>query len=109
MGEGADDRMLSPLYKSEAYAEFKESLNPKPGKGRPDYFLHGDFYNGMFVRFDKSKYTYTVGSKDAKAPKIEKRTSEKQLYGLNSENKGYFATEILKPKLIARLRTELGL
>ena len=108
MGETSTDKLISPMYRSEGYAEFKESINPKPGKGVPDLFVTGEFYNGLFVSFNKVKYTFTVASRDSKAPKLERKYGEK-IYGLNSENKGYFATEILKPKLIARLRTELCL
>jgi len=108
MGYRSDDRLISPMYRSEGYAEFKESINPKPGKGNPDLFVTGEFYNGLFVSFNKAAYTFTVANRDEKAPKLERKYGEK-IYGLNKENKGYFATEILKPKLIGKLRDQLGL
>lgn len=107
MGYGSNDNPLSPKYRSEGYAEFKQSQNPKPGLGTPDLFLSGAFYNSLQLDVNKSQMTFTVSSKDEKAPKLERKYGEK-IYGLDSENKGYFSQEILRPKIIDKLRTAIG-
>lgn len=107
MGEGSNDKLLSPSYRSEGYAEFKESMNPKPGLGTPDLFLTGAFYNSLQMDVNKSQMTFTVGSKEEKAPKLERKYGEK-IYGLNSENKAYFSQEILRPKIVDKLRSAIG-
>jgi len=108
MGEGADGRMISPPYKQQGYAEFKNSMNPKPGLGVRDYFLTGEYFNGFFMEVNKSQMTFTVGSKDIKAAKIEKQTSAKQLYGIAPDDKEYFSREILRPKIVTELRKTIG-
>lgn len=107
MGEDTTGHFISPGYKRQTYAEMKESMNPKPGLGNPDLFLTGEFYNSLQFNINKSQMTFTVNSKDDKATKLEKKYGEK-IYGLNSENKGYFSNEILRPKIVSELRKAIG-
>lgn len=107
-GEDKTGHQIAPKYKSEGYAIAKEELNPVPGLGTPDLFVTGDFYNGIQEVVNATGYSFTIESNDEKAPKLELKYGE-DIYGLNEENQGYYATEVLKPRLIINIKNELGL
>lgn len=107
-GEDGTGHQISPKYKSEGYAISKEDLNPVPGLGTPDLFLKGDFTNNIEEVVNQSSYSFTLDSTDYKAPKLELEYGP-QIYDMNQQNKEYYATEILKPRLIENLKNQLGL
>lgn len=108
MGEDNKGRLLSPMYRSQAYADFKESLNPKPGYGIPDLFVTGEFYNSIQIKVNPSQFTFTIFSENSKAPKLERKYGQ-NIYGLNEENKQYFGNEIIRPKIVAEFKKQIGL
>lgn len=107
-GEDGTGYQISPKYKSEGYALQKEELNPVPGLGTPDLFVTGDFYNSLEEVVNKSAYSFTIDGTDEKAPKLELKYGD-EIYALNDQNKEYYSNEILKPYLVSKIKTELGL
>jgi len=59
-GEDADGNKL-PRYRSERRARIKNSMNPLPGYGIPDYYVTGRMYNQMYVDFERDG-TYKIRS-----------------------------------------------
>lgn len=106
MGENNKGLSITPRYRSQAYADFKESINAKPGYGTPDLFVTGEFYNSLQIKVNPTEFT--IFSSNNKAPKLEKKYGQ-NIYGLTPENKAYFATEVLRPKLVTELKTQIGL
>ena len=48
---------ITPQYRSDAYAEMKQAMNPRPEFGTPDLRLTGAFYNAMYLDFDSLEVT----------------------------------------------------
>lgn len=107
-GEDSSGHLISPKYKSNQYAKNKQEENPIPGFGTPDLFLKGDFTAGIKEVVDASSYSFTIDSEDSKAPKLEAQYGG-EIYGMNDQNKEYYANEILKPHLVENLKNQLGL
>ena len=102
------------FYESQQYSLDKEKLNPLPGLGRADFFVTGQFYEGIQMVVNSSQYNFTIFGTDQKTPRLEELISNQGgepdlIYGLDPENTQYFANEILKPKIITELKSQLGL
>lgn len=102
------------FYESQPYSLDKEKLNPLPGFGRADFFVTGQFYEGIQMVVNSSQYNFTIFGTDQKTPRLEELISNQGgepdlIYGLDAENTEYLSQEILKPKIIAELKSQLGL
>jgi hypothetical protein len=79
-------------YRSAAYAEFKNRLNPEPGLGVWDLRLSGTLYDSMFVEADG--FPVTINASDSKADKFRDASP----FGLDTKSKDDFREEI-KPEI----------
>lgn len=107
-GQDNTGHLQSPEYADERYAEHKNEENPVPGLGVPDFFVTGDYYNSIQMTINASQYSITTYSQGVPyGPKLDNRW--KRNYGLDAENTGFFANEILKPKIVGEMVKQLGL
>lgn len=108
-GQDNTGHLQSPEYAVEEYAVRKNEANPVPGLGVPDFFVTGDYYNSIQMTINASQYSITTYSNNSVpyGPKIDNRW--KRNYGLDPENTGFFANEILKPKIVGEMVKQLGL
>lgn len=90
-GRDAKDQSLG-RYHSQAYAEFKRSLNPA---GVVDLKLTGDFYRGFFAKTDR--FPIEFASTDSKTDMLEEKYG-KEIFGLDQANLEEFRKEI-KPDI----------
>lgn len=82
-------------YKSPKYAEFKNRINPLPGRGNPDLKLKGDFYEGIKVE-TRGQELIAEGT-DFKTGILESRYGN--VVGFNSTVRNRIVEEILRPNL----------
>ena len=82
-------------YKTPLYAEFKNQLNPLPGRGNPDLRLRGDFYEGIKVEV-RGDQLIAEGT-DFKTQFLENRYGN--VVGFNPEVRERIIEEILRPQL----------
>lgn len=89
-----EDRNAQPLrlYGSLSYALEKNKMNPRPGFGRPDLFVTGQFYRGFNVKV--SKNAFNVSSTDSKTPELVKKYSE-DIFGLTPQSKTEYAKKVV--------------
>lgn len=107
-GQDNKGSLQSPIYAEERYAIHKEEENPVPGLGIPDLFVTGEYYNSLKLTVNQSQYNFTIFSEGVDyAAKLEAKWNKS--YGLDPENTSYFANEILQPKIVIELKTQLGL
>lgn len=107
-GQDNTGSLQSPIYAEERYAIHKEEENPVPGLGIPDLYVSGNYYNSLKLTVNQSQYNFTIFSEGVSyAPKLEAKWNRS--YGLDPENTSYFANEILQPKIVIELKTQLGL
>lgn len=95
-GRDAMGRKLAK-YKSKSYARYKMKLNPQ---GVTDLYLHGKFYDGMFV---KTFFPIVIDSKDGKRNKLVGRYG-KGLFGLDRTSKKIFAKGYVREGLLKYYR-----
>lgn len=94
------------LYSSAGYSFEKEKRNPNPGYGRPDLFLHGDFYRGFKVTITPE--FYIINSTDSKTKKLIAKYGE-DIFGLTKESKTELVEERLRKGLANHIYTTTGL
>lgn len=75
------------LYSSQAYAIDKNRMNSKPGLGRPDLFVTGQFYKGFNIRVTRN--ALTIRSSDSKTSDLIKKYGE-GIFGLDPVSKDKF-------------------
>lgn len=79
---------ITPPYKSEAYAEFKRSLNPN---SVVDLKVTGDFWRGFFL--DASNFPVLFDSSDSKSPMLQEKYEH--IFGEDDEDMVKVRAEIL--------------
>lgn len=70
-GEMPDNSPISPEYRSESYAKFKNRLNPRPTFGIPDLNLTGANYAG--IRLERKGKNYTMKNINSKSKLLIKK------------------------------------
>lgn len=85
-------------YASGSYADYKQKLNPL---GVTDLRLHGDFYEGFFLKADK--FPAYIFSKDEKTRKLAGQYGT-NIFGLNKENLDEVSRITVLPKLQEKIR-----
>lgn len=105
MMEGEGKKGKIGRYRNLSYAGRKNLINPRPGFGNVDLRLTGDFQEGIRITVNNDSVHYE--SSDEKAPALEAKYDEANIYGLNKSNAseyslqdmGPMATKIIKGKL----------
>lgn len=87
-GLDSNDVLLSPVYRSKLYAEFKLTLNPL---GVVDLHLTGAFHEGFFI--DASKFPVLFDSTDEKTSELRAKYGE-AIFGLDQVNKDDLAAHL---------------
>lgn len=103
--EDSDGKKLKP-YRSDEYANYKNSLNPFLGKGQPDLKLTGSFYDKAYVEVNST--TIKFDSTDTKTVQLERKYGSK-IFGLNKMNLAYFANQHVIPKIREEISLLTGL
>ena len=96
---------ILPRYKSQKYADFKQSLNEFPGNGVPDLFLTGEFYR--LIDAEVGKDVIDIISKDDKGPELENKYPD--IFGLGKNFKNEYLQHSLKPTVQEKITTFTGL
>jgi hypothetical protein len=100
-GKDADGEPVKPAYKSEVYAKYKESLNPR---GVVDLKLEGDFHNSFYIKAEK--FPVTTGARDEKTAKL--RGKYGNIFGFTKESKES-ASDQLGPETIEEIQARIFL
>ena len=95
-GRVKDGGKFQERYQSQSYAEYKHRRNPIPGKGVPDLYNTGAFFDGF--RLDVlSEMEYRINSSDSKTAMLLKKYGRVvSFFGLNADSRedliknGYF-------------------
>lgn len=95
-GKTSESKFITPEYRSDDYAQFKQSQGSKAPFGTPDLKLTGDFYSGFKAEV-APKYL-EITSTDKKSGKLQKKYGD-EIYGLTDKNKSEFAQLIKEPLL----------
>lgn len=103
--EDSEGRALKP-YRRGDYAEYKASLNPFLGLGKPDLRETGAFYDAAYVEVNSK--TIKFDSTDPKTEKLEKKYGSK-IFGLNKNNLAFFANQHVIPKIREEISLVTGL
>jgi hypothetical protein len=96
--EGQNNK-IRPKYKGKKYADKKNAMNPKPGKGTPDLKLKGDFHAGIKATLGANVIYIT--STDFKAPFLLGKYQN--ILGLTPKNLTLLRQEYVKPLLTKRV------
>lgn len=105
MGQKKDGRKVG-WYRSEQYAQFKNSMNPLPPFRVPDLRLTGAFYGGM--KLDISGDKFNITSTDSKTPELVEKYGE-DIFGLSEESAQMAKEEVTMPAFRKRAREKLNL
>lgn len=105
-GKDGDGQAISPLYRSNGYADEKSRMNSAPGYGVPDLKLTGAFYRGYTVRVE--------GQDLVKDSNVEYADELFNKYGnaigqLNEVNHEEYVERELAPVLYDKVREQTGL
>lgn len=97
-GEQPNGSKIEPQYKSEEYADLKESLypNPKRDKFTPNLKLSGDFHEA--IRAKPTKEEIIFENTDPKAPKLLRDYGD--VLGLSEKHKEELKNDYILPALI---------
>jgi len=93
-------------YRSEAYAEEKERMNPLPGFGIPDLKLTGAFYRATKVVIGGDNIT--IDSDDEKSAELQEKYG-KEIFGLSGVYKREYLKENLGPVFRKSITDVIGL
>ena len=96
---------ISPRYKTQSYADFKQGLNELPGNGVPDLFVTGAFYAG--INAEPGNDAIEIFSKDSKDPELENKYPD--IFGLGNNFKNEYLQHSLKPTVQEKITTFTGL
>ena len=96
-GIDADGNEIRPEYRSDDYAQFKQSINRRPAFGTPDLRLTGSFQSGLFAKYDGNNVVF--GSTDSKASGLEAKYGS-SIFGLTDENKEDVKNGIIFPRFL---------
>ena len=102
-GEDALGRKIRPRYVNQGYAAFKNSVNPRPGRGTPDLKDTGDFYRGIEARVTRQNLIMT--GTDEKTEQLQFKYGE-EIIGINM-NKATFKEDFILPELREKVRQYL--
>ena len=94
-GIAPDGIEIEPPYAFDEYARFKKSIGSKAPLGIPDLKLTGDFYSRFETKITPNYIEISSG--DSKAPELENKYGEDQIYGLTESNKKEFVQLIKEP------------
>jgi len=92
-------------YRNRFYAELKNSMNPKPGKGYVDLKLTGAFYEAVTVDIGAKEIEFT--SLDGKTNDLEEKYGS-DIFGLNEIFHNEFI-EKFEPVLVEAIKEKAGL
>jgi hypothetical protein len=99
-GVNKNNVKITPEYKSERYAKYKNNRNPSAGYLTPDLYNKGSFHEGIVLNvLDKNKYS--IKSIDSKNKILEDKY--KDIFGLNSQSKDEIKDEF-QVSLIKRIK-----
>lgn len=96
-GKDNEGRNIQPKYRSDTYADVKQTVNSQPDFGVPDLKATGDFHKGIITAF--SGDSYMVTSTDSKTPELSVKYLD--IFGLNEKS-----LEVVQPKLTDQLQNE---
>jgi len=93
-------------YKSDSYALFKQSRNPKAG-GKVDLILSGRFVKGFYVEsLGNSRFIFM--STDEKSTLLQEKYG-KDIMGLNNDSWNKLQKDIYAPLLVDYIKSITGL
>lgn len=104
-GFTGNNERLRPYFDAD-YAEMKNEMNPSAGKGNPDFYLTGQFYNNFYLDVDRQ--TLEVGSTDEKAAKLEQRDGN-DIYKMSEEARKNVWESDIKPTLAQSISAKTGI
>ncbi|MDR2775626.1 MAG: hypothetical protein LBC19_12970 [Tannerella sp.] len=105
MGQKKDGSKVG-WYRSEQYAQFKNSMNPLPPFRVPDLRLTGAFYAGM--KLDIAGDSFVISSSDSKAPDLVEKYGE-EILGISEEGAQLVKEEITMPAMRKKTKEALKL
>ncbi len=103
-GETVDGKKLKK-YRNAKYARVKNSMNPLPGLGNPDFYVTGEFQKSIFA--DVRGKSIILDAADPKVEFLVERDGE-GIFGLQDESKVQVWNRVLRPPLIQRLNKKTG-
>jgi len=106
-GEAVDGSDLG-YYEDPEYAKFKANHTSQyhAPYGVYNFDLYGDFQDSMYI--SPALIGFDIGSKNSKEKQLEKLADgSSRVFGLNKNSD--YPTEILKPVLLRRIRSHLGI
>lgn len=96
---------LKPSYSRERYKRAKNKLNPLPGIGTPDLKLTGDFHKSFYVVAKNEQFS--LEASDDKTGLLSKKYGEKNIFGLTVEDNEIVNYELILPKLLEWVLSQL--
>ena len=103
-GRVKDGGKFQQRYASIQYAERKHRMNPTPGKGIPDLYNTGAFFEGFKLDI-LDKNTYSINSTNSKnAMLVKKYGAVIPFFGLNPESRTQIINNGFYYQLMDRIR-----
>lgn len=106
-GVSSEGKKISPKYRSKAYAELKNEMNPSAGMWNPDLILTGAFIQSISVE-NITKDGFTIEASDSKSEQLSEKYGD-EIFGLVSTQQEYYNKEVFFPDFSAAITQKTGL